>query len=123
MDFNYFIKKEMPACGKVHSALHTGVDRVKSGLKWAGHKYQQGMHLAGRANDLYQTGKKIAGIFMPELQRMGLDQGMLKGFGAMDHFRDTAISRHQDVLDKIGENSAIVGKMRQSQAMLQPYYA
>ena len=113
----------MPAFGKVHSALHTGVDRMKSGLKWAGHKYQQGMHLAGRGNDLYQTGKKIAGIFMPELQRMGLDQGMLKGFGAMDHMRDTAISRHQDVLDKIGENSAIVGKMRQSQAMLQPYYA
>ena len=106
----------MPAFGKVHSALHTGVDRVKSGLKWAGHKYQQGMHLAGRANDLYQTGKKIAGIFMPELQRMGLDQGMLKGFGAMDHMRDSAISRHQDVLDKIGENSAIVGKMRQSHA-------
>ena len=113
----------MPAFGKVHSSVHTGVDRIKSGLKWAGHKYQQGMHLAGRVNDLYQTGKKIAGIFMPELQRMGLDQGMLKGFSAMDHMRDTAISRHQDVLDKIGENSAIVGKMRQSQQMLQPYYA
>ena len=69
------------------------------------------------------AGKKIAGIFMPELQRMGLDQGMLKGFGAMDHMRDTAISRHQDVLDKIGENSAIVGKMRQSQALVQPYYS
>ena len=113
----------MPAFGKVHSAVHTGVDRIKSGLKWAGHKYQQGMHLAGRANDLYQTGKRIVGIFIPELQRMGLDQGMLKGFSAMDHMRDTAISRHQDVLDKIGENSAIVGKMRQSQQMLQPYYA
>ena len=72
---------------------------------------------------LFKIFKKIAGIFMPELQRMGLDQGMLKGFGAMDHMRDTAISRHQDVLDKIGENSAIVGKMRQSQAMLQPYYS
>ena len=81
------------------------------------------MHLAGRANDLYQTGKKIAGIFMPELQRQGMDSAMMKGFGAMDHFRDTAISRHQDVLNKIGENSAIVGKMRQSQAMLQPYYS
>ena len=60
---------------------------------------------------------------MPELQRLGIDQGMMKGFGAMDHFRDTAISRHQDVLDTIGEHSAIVGKMRQSQQMLQPYYA
>ena len=113
----------MPAFGQVHSAIHTGMARVKSGLKWAGHKYRQGMHLAGKASDLYQTGKKIAGIFMPELQRLGMDQAMLKGFGAMDHMRDTAISRHQDVLDKIGENSAIVGKMRQSQQTNQPYYA
>ncbi len=53
----------MPAFGKVHSAVHTGFDRVKSGLRWAGHKYQQGMHLAGKVNDLYQTGKKIGCIF------------------------------------------------------------
>ena len=110
----------MPAFGKVHSALHTGVDRMKSGLKWAGHKYQQGMHLVGRANDLYQTGKKIAGIFMPELQRLGMDSAMMKGFGAMDHFRDSAISCHKDVLAKIGGNSAIVGRMRQSQQTMQP---
>ena len=113
----------MPAFGKVHSAVHTGVDRVKSGLKWAAHKYRQGMHLAGRANDLYQTGKKIAGIFMPELERLGVDQAITRGFGAMDHMRDSAISRHQDVLNKIVDNSAIVGKMRQSQQMIQPYYA
>ena len=113
----------MAPWGKVHSAVSNFADRAKGHILWAHNKYQQGMHLAGRANDLYQTGKKIAGIFMPELQRMGLDQGMLKGFGAMDHMRDTAISRHQDVLDKIGENSAIVGKMRQSQALVQPYYS
>ena len=96
---------------------------MKSGLKWAGHKYRQGMHLAGRANDLYQTGKKIAGIFMPELERMGIGQQMLKGFGTMDLMRDQAINRHQDVLDHIGENSALVGKIRQSQQMMQPYLA
>ena len=113
----------MAPWGKVHSAVSNMADRAKGHLLWAHNKYQQGMHLAGKANDLYQTGKKIAGIFMPELQLMGLDQGMLKGFSAMDHMRDTAISRHQDVLDKIGENSAVVSKMRQSQQMLQPYYA
>ena len=32
-----------------------------------------------------------------------------------------ALSRHQDVLDRIGENSAIVGKMRQAQTLAQPY--
>ena len=111
----------MPAFGKVHSSLHTAADRVKSGLKWGHHKYRQGMHLAGRANDLYQTGKKIAGIFMPELAHMGLDKFFHGGFSAMDQMRDSAISRHQDVLDRIGENSAIVGKMRQAQTLAQPY--
>ena len=111
----------MPAFGKVHSSIHTAADRVKSGLKWGHHKYRQGMHLAGRANDLYQTGKKIAGIFMPELERMGIGQQMLKGFGTMDLMRDQAINRHQDVLDRIGENSAFVGKLRQTQELAQPY--
>ncbi len=113
----------MPAFGKVHSAMHTGIDRIKSGLRWAGHKYQQGQHLAGRANDLYNTGKKISGIFMPELAHLGVDQAVFKGFGAMDHMRDNAINRHQDVLNRIQDNSAVVGKMRQSQQMLQPYYS
>ena len=111
----------MPAFGKVHSSIHTAADRVKSGLKWGHHKYRQGLHLAGRANDLYQTGKKIAGIFMPELERMGIGQQMLKGFGTMDLMRDQAINRHQDVLDRIGENSAFVGKLRQTQELAQPY--
>ncbi len=100
----------MPAFGKVHSAIHTGVDRVKSGLRWAGHTYQQGMHLAGKANDLYQVGKRVAGIFLPEINRLGLDQAMIKGVGAMDHLRDSAISRHQDVLDKIGETRPLWGR-------------
>jgi len=113
----------MPAFGKVHSSIHTAADRVKSGLKWGHHKYRQGLHLAGRANDLYQTGKKIAGIFMPELQRMGLDNPFFKGVGAIDKMRDNAISRHQDVLNHIGENSALVGKIRQTQALAQPYMA
>ena len=111
----------MPAFGKVHSSIYTAADRVKSGLKWGHHKYRQGMHLAGRANSLYQTGKQIAGIFMPELERMGMGQHMMKGIGAMDLMRDQAVNRHQDVLDRIGENSAFVGKIRQTQQLAQPY--
>ena len=30
------------------------------------------MHLAAKTNDLYQTGKKIAGMFMPALDRHGM---------------------------------------------------
>ena len=111
----------MPAIGKVHSALHTGVDRVKSGLKWAGHKYQQGMHLAGRANDLYQTGKKIAGIFMPELNHLGLSKPMMQGFSAVDNMMHKGVQRHQDMLNMLQDNSAILGKLRQAQGMAQPY--
>ena len=60
---------------------------------------------------------------MPELERMGIEQHMIKGIGAMDLMRDQAINRHQDVLDRIGENSAFVGKIRQSQELAQPYMA
>ena len=72
---------------------------------------------------MFETGKKIAGIFMPELERMGVSHPLFKGIGAMDKMRDSAISRHQDVLDHIGENSALAGKIRQTQQMMQPYRA
>ena len=96
---------------------------MKSGLRWVHYKYRQGLHLAGRTNDLYETGKKIAGIFMPELERLGMDSRVMQGLGAMDKMRSGLVSRHQDVLDHIGENSALVGKIRQSQQMMQPYMA
>ena len=79
------------------------------------------MHLAGKANSLYQTGKQIASIFMPELKQLGLDDRITQGFSAMDQMRDSAISRHQDVLDRISDNSQILGKMRQAQTLAQPY--
>ena len=113
----------MPAFGKVHSSIHTAADRVKSGLKWGHHKYRQGLHIAGRANAMFETGKKIAGIFMPELERLGMDNRIMQGLGAMDKMRSGLVSRHQDVLDHIGENSALVGKIRQSQQMMRPYLA
>ena len=52
-----------------------------------------------------------------------MDNVFFKGIGAMDKMRDTAISRHQDVLDHIGENFALVGNIRQSQQMMRPYLA
>ena len=113
----------MPAFGKVHSSIHTAADPVKSGLKWGHYKYRQGLHLASRANSMYETCKKIAGIFMPELERMGMDNRIVQGLGAMDKMRSGMINRHQDVLGHIGENSALVGKIRQSQQMMQPYMA
>ena len=111
----------MAPCDKVHSAVSDFRDRAKGHILWAGHKYQQGMHLAGKANSLYQTGKQIASIFMPELKQLGLDDRITQGFSAMDKMRDNTISRHQDVLDRISDNSQILGKMRQAQTLAQPY--
>ena len=111
----------MAPWGKVHSAVSNFADRAKGHLLWAHNKYQQGMHLAGKANDLYQTGKRIASVFMPELSHLGMDKPMMQAFGAMDHLRDQGIQRHQDVLNRISDNSAILGKLRQAQGMAQPY--
>ena len=113
----------MAPCGKVHSAVSDCRDRAKGHILWAGHKYRQGMHLAGKASSLYQTGKQIASIFMPELQQLGLDNRLTQGFSAMDSMRDSAISRHQDVMDRISENASVIPKLRQSQQMMQPYYS
>ncbi len=116
----------MPAFGKVHSAASNGYDRVKSGLRWAGHKYQQGMHLAAKTNDLYQTGKKIAGMFMPALDRHGMTGAAAaigQGFGAMDALRDRGIQRHQDVISKLHENADILANIRKVPSMVNPYLA
>ena len=111
----------MAPWGKVHSSMSNKADRAKGHILWAGHKYQPGRHLAGKANSLYQTGKQIASIFMPELKTLGLDNRITQGFSAMESMRDSAISRHQDVLNRISDNSAIVGKMRHAQSLAQPY--
>ena len=79
------------------------------------------MHLVGKTNDLYQTGKRIASIFMPELSRMGLDRPMMHGFGAVDSMMHKGIQRHQDVLNSIQDNGAILAKMRQAKGMAQPF--
>ncbi len=45
------------------------------------------------------------------------------GIGALDQLRDMGISKHQDVVDKIQHNAAIVRDMRDAVAPLQPYMA
>ena len=58
---------------------------------------------------------------MPDLNTIGMDKPMMLAFGAMDHMRDQGIQRHQDVLNRIQDNSAILGKLRQARGMAQPY--
>ena len=113
----------MAPFGKVHSAVHNAADRVKSGLKWANHQYQQGVGLAGKVNDLYHVGKKVAGLMMPVLDRMHpeLAPRLNAGLGAMDRLRDTAVQHHDDVLSKIRENASMVKDARDAFAPVQQY--
>ena len=111
----------MAPWGKVHSSVSNFADRAKGHILWTNNKYRQGMHLAGKANDLYNTGKRIASIFMPEMTAMGIQKPIMQGFSAMDSLRDAGIQRHQDVLNRIADNSAVLGKLRQAQTMAQPF--
>ena len=113
----------MAPFGKVHSAFHHAGTRIKSGLLWANHQYRHGMHLAGKANDLFETGKRVAGLFMPAMDRLapGAQQAMMGGIGRQDNVRDDLVSGHQQLLDRIHQNSDIVAAARQAKPMLQPY--
>ncbi len=115
----------MAPWGKVHASAHNTYDRVKSGLAWAGPKYQLGVGLAGKVNELYQTGKRVAGVFMPAIDRWapGLAPALSSTFGAIDSMRDSGIQRHQDILNKVQENGDIMRMMRQAKPMLEPYYS
>ena len=66
--------------------MYGAADRVKSGLAWAHHKYQQGVGLAQRTNHLHETGKKVAGILLPHLDRIapGVTPAIMGGVQAMD---------------------------------------
>ena len=114
----------MAPFGKVHSALHHAGMRVKSGLLRANHQYRHSMHLASRANDLFETGEKVAGLFMPAMDpdRMlpGAQQAMMGGIGRMDRMRDNVVSGHQEVMDRIRQNSDLVAAARAAKPMLQP---
>ena len=71
----------------------------------------------------YHTGKKVAGLMMPVLDKMHpeIAPRLNAGLGAMDRLRDTAVSHHDDVLSKIKENADMVSQMRNAMAPLQPY--
>ena len=81
------------------------------------------MHLAGKANDLFETGKRVAGLFMPAIDRLapGAIPHMMKGIGVADRVRNDMVAGHQGMLDKIHQNSDIVAAARAARPMLQPY--
>ncbi len=63
---------------------------------------------------------------MPALDRHGMTgvaSAIGQGFGAMDALRDHGIQRHQDVLNKLQENSDILANIRKVPAMVQPHYS
>ena len=97
--------------------MHNAADRVKSGLAWANHQYQQGVGLAGKVNDLYHVGKKVAGLMMPTLDKMhpAIAPRINAGLGALDVLRDTAVAHHDRldavaVAQQVGDASAASGR-------------
>ena len=56
-----------------------------------------------------------------ELTQLGVQPRITQGFSALDRMRDSAISRHTDVLDRIRDQSQVLDKMRQAQTLAQPY--
>jgi len=115
----------MAPFGKVHAALHSGADRVKSGILWGHHKYRQGVGLAGKANELWDTGKKVANMFMPAMDRIvpQMAVGVQGAMNAVDQLRDQGIARHQDVLNRISENGDIMRAWREAKPLVQPYFS
>ena len=115
----------MAPFGKAHAAVHGAADRVKSGILWAHHRYQQGVGLAGKVNDMFNTGKKIAGLMMPVLDRVhpAIAPHVNAGLGAMDQLRDMGIQKHDDVLNKIRANADVLDRLREAKALAQPYMA
>ena len=113
----------MAPFGKAHAAVHSAGDRIKSGLAWAHHKYQQGVGLAQKTNLLYETGKKIAGILLPHADRLhpAITPGVMGGVQALDQLRDAGISKHTHILDQIRANSGVLDDLRKAQAMAQPF--
>ena len=113
----------MAPFGKVHSAINHAGDRVKSGLAFVNHRYQQGVGLAQRVNEYMHVGKKVAGLMMPVLDRMHPDLAprLNAGIGALDRLRDTAVQHHDDVLAKIQQNASLVKDMRDAFQPVQSY--
>ena len=113
----------MAPFGKVHSAINQAGDRVKAGLAYVNHRYQQGVGLAQRVNEYMHVGKKVAGLMMPVLDRMHPDLAprLNAGIGALDRLRDMSIAGHDDVMQKIQQNAMLLSQMRSAVAPLQPY--
>ena len=113
----------MAPFGKIHSAVNHVGDRVKAGLAFVNHKYQQGVGLAQRVNDYAHVGRKVAGLMMPVLDRIHpeLAPKLNAGIGALDRLRDTAVQHHDDVLSKIRENASVVKDARDAFAPVQSY--
>ena len=108
---------------KIHSAINNAGNRVKAGLAYVNHRYQQGVGLAQRVNEYMHVGRKVAGLMMPVLDRIHpeIAPRLNAGIGAMDRLRDTAVQSHDDVLAKIRENASIIKDLRDAAAPLQPY--
>ncbi len=55
--------------GKVNTLMAQGHRAIKGGLRRAHGAYMQGIHLAKKANDIYQVGKKVTAIALTHMDK------------------------------------------------------
>ena len=102
--------------GKVQQFAHTGARAIKSGLARAHGIVMHGMHLAGKVNDIYQVGKRVADIALPHLEQhipgRGIEQAGARAIQHMDHARGQAMHRFSDIQDQLEDHGRVFARIR-----------
>ncbi len=111
--------------GKVRSLMAQGHRAVKSGLAWAHGMYAHGLHLAGKVNDANQVGKRIAAIALPHMGRYlsGAEHHAMRAIGHVDASRGAAVSRFEDVQEKMRDHGRVWQQIRDRVPEARPYMA
>ena len=111
--------------GKVQTFAQQGHRAVKNGLAHAHGMFQQGLHLAGQINDMYQVGKKMAAIALPHLDQYfpGALKTGVQAIGNIEHVRGQAQARFHDIQDQMMDHGRVFEQIRNQIPRSQPYRA
>ena len=98
---------------------------VKSGLARAHGMYTRSLHIAGKVNDIFQVGKKVAAIALPHLERYapGIQAGGVKAIGQADAARGAAMHRFEDVQDQLRDHGRVWEQIKARVPQAKPYMA
>ena len=97
----------------------------ESGLARAHGLYQQGVHIAGKVNDMYQIGKRVAAIALPHMDQYlpGIQAGGITTIGHMEGARGEAMHRLEDVQEKIRDHGRVWQQIEEQVPQARPNVA